>query len=108
MVQSSAEALILDRPIAYGRAIVIEAARGRARRALIDARLAAARAAGAETHLLSCRIDTGGPWAGLADLLRALLPQIEAAHPEALARHRYELALAVPELRQRFPSGTRA
>lgn len=88
---------------APGTCRIVEGGRGAARRQHVDALLAEAEARGLETHLLFCRLDTGGVWAGLADLLRALLPRVEAARPDLIAKHSYELALALPELRRRFP-----
>jgi tetratricopeptide (TPR) repeat protein len=54
-------------------------------------------------HHLDSRLRLGGPWAGLTDFLDALLPAIDAGAPELLERHRYELAMALPSLRRRFP-----
>jgi tetratricopeptide (TPR) repeat protein len=54
-------------------------------------------------HHLDARLRLGGPWAGLIDFLDALLPSIDAAAPELVERHRYELAMALPSLRKRFP-----
>jgi tetratricopeptide (TPR) repeat protein len=90
-------------PPAYGHALLIEAPRGRLRREVLAAQVEFARRSGAEAYSISCRLDLGGPWAGLSDLLRALIPHIDATYPELLWQHRYELALALPELRQRFP-----
>jgi tetratricopeptide (TPR) repeat protein len=86
-----------------GTCRIVEGGRGLARRRYIDALLAQGTADGLETHHISCRLETGGVWAGLADLLRALLPGIEAADSGLVVRHSYELALALPELRRRFP-----
>jgi len=57
----------------------------------------------AAIHLVDGRLRTGGPWAGVADFLAALLPRLEAEAPELVQRHRYELAMALPSLRRRFP-----
>jgi tetratricopeptide (TPR) repeat protein len=88
---------------APGRCVILEAGRGRARRAYVESVLDAARTAGAEALVASCSIEAGGPWAGLADILRALLPAIDDAAPELVRTHAYELSHALPELRERFP-----
>ena len=59
--------------------------------------------AGERTFLFSLALQTGGPWAGVRDVVRAILPEIEDEAPALLERHRYELALALPEMRDRFP-----
>jgi tetratricopeptide (TPR) repeat protein len=86
-----------------GRCVIVEAGRGAARRAYLESVLDAARSAGTEAHAVSCSIEAGGPWAGLADILRVLLPAIDAGAPELVRRHAYELSHALPELRTRFP-----
>ncbi len=83
--------------------LVIEAGRGQKRRQSLQELAGEARARGVEVLWASCALEMGGPWAGLADILRALLPRIETWSPETVRRHRYELALALPELRDRFP-----
>jgi tetratricopeptide (TPR) repeat protein len=88
---------------AAGTCRIIEAERGPRRRHHIEELLAEAASRGAQQHWVSCRLETGGPWAGLADILRALLPDLERTAPELLRKHSYELALALPELRRRFP-----
>ncbi len=89
--------------VASGTCRIVEGGRSAVRRDYIAGLLAQARADGIETHDISCRLETGGVWAGLADLLRALLPRIEESRPDLIAKHSYELALALPELRKRFP-----
>ncbi|TDR42452.1 tetratricopeptide repeat protein [Tahibacter aquaticus] len=85
-----------------GTLTIAAAAAGDARDSWLRAAVAQA-APAAAVHHLDCRLRLGGPWAGLADYLQALLPQIDAAAPDLLQRHRYELAQAVPSLRSRFP-----
>ncbi|HEX9985412.1 MAG TPA: tetratricopeptide repeat protein [Thermoanaerobaculia bacterium] len=82
---------------------IIEAPRGAARAEAIDTLLVQARLRGDEALHLSCRLATHGAWAGVADICRTLLPHLDAQAPELVRRHSYELALAVPELRRRFP-----
>lgn len=88
---------------APGTCRIVEVERGRRRREHIEKLLSEARSGGVQHHWVSCRLETGGPWAGLADLLRALLPDIERTAPELVRKHSYELSLALPELRLRFP-----
>ncbi len=89
--------------LVQGTCRIVEAPRGRRRREYVEELLAEGELRGSESHHLSCRLDTGGPWAGLAELLRALLPHIESGAPELIRKHSYELSLALPELRKRFP-----
>ena len=86
-----------------GTSRIVEGARGRGRREWIEEQLAEARERGCEALAVSCRLETEGAWAGVADLFRALLPAMDAAAPELVRRHSYALALTIPELRQRFP-----
>lgn len=86
-----------------GTSRIVEMARGRGRRQWIEEQLASARERGCEALAVSCRMATHGAWAGVADLFRALVPDIDAAAPELLRRHSYALALTIPELRRRFP-----
>jgi tetratricopeptide (TPR) repeat protein len=55
--------------------------------------------AGGELFILRCHFDEGGPWAGTRDLFRALLPRLESAAADLLARHDYELVHVLPELK---------
>lgn len=53
----------------------------------------------AETDLCaSCHTNLGGPYAGVASVLRALVPLVHDRAPELTARHRLELVCAVPDL----------
>ncbi|MBP6748659.1 MAG: tetratricopeptide repeat protein [Xanthomonadaceae bacterium] len=85
-----------------GNLILIEARAGIARDAWLRG-LSLSDAPNCVVHHLDSRLRLGGPWAGLSDFLDALVPAIDAAAPELLERHRYELAMAVPSLRKRFP-----
>lgn len=86
-----------------GTSRIVEGRRGPGRRRWIEDLIASARAEGAEALSVSCRLETAGVWAGVADIFRALLPAMEAADPAIIRRHSYALALMVPELRVRFP-----
>jgi len=48
---------------------------------------------------LRCRPEDRGPWAGLRELVQALLPSLGRLAPELLSRHACEICLVVPELR---------
>lgn len=91
------------RPFGPGaQVIVVEAPRGRARRARLEAWTRAARAGGASAAwLLSCEVERGGMWAGLIDWVEALLPALESEAPDLVTRHDMELFSIVPLLRQR-------
>jgi tetratricopeptide (TPR) repeat protein len=84
------------------RLIYLEAPAGQARRRYLETWLRKAAHAGANTHFLSCCFETGGPWAGLSDLLRSVLPRIERENPTLLQRHAGELTLVLPTLRRRL------
>ncbi len=85
-----------------GNLVLIEARAGAARDRWLRS-LPLAKASNCIVHHLDCRLRLGGPWAGLSDFLDAIVPAIDAAAPELLERHRYELAMALPSLRRRFP-----
>ncbi|WP_313916781.1 tetratricopeptide repeat protein [Tahibacter sp.] len=86
-----------------GSVLVAAAAAGAAREQWLRDRVAAAAPVDAAVYHLDCRLRCGGPWAGLTDYLAELVPQIDAVQPDLLEKHRYELALALPSLRSRFP-----
>ncbi|MCQ4164204.1 tetratricopeptide repeat protein [Tahibacter harae] len=86
-----------------GTLTLVSAAAGAARTHWLHEQAAAAAPASAQVHHLDCRLRCGGPWAGLTDYLAALVPQIDAQDPALLQQHHYELALALPSLRSRFP-----
>lgn len=87
--------------VAPGMVILLEAAPGLERAALLQAWLAAVQEQSNMTWYL--RVEpTEGPWAGLVGLLRALLPRLEAEAADLVVKHDYELALLLPELRERI------
>jgi len=51
---------------------------------------------------LRCHFDEGGPWAGTRDLFRVLLPTLESAAANLLAKHDYELVHVLPDLKPRL------
>jgi tetratricopeptide (TPR) repeat protein len=73
---------------------------GAARRRWLAERLAAASADGARTSLLPCDFALGGPWAGVAELLAEILPDLRAGAPELVSRHDYEILNVLPALRR--------
>lgn len=83
-----------------GKAIVLEAPAGQARRAYLGQWLGQAEERGAATWLLDCSRDSGGPWAGLNQLFLSLLPGIETRDPALLVRHDYELCIVLPLLQR--------
>ncbi|HEY1585669.1 MAG TPA: hypothetical protein VGH63_08270, partial [Polyangia bacterium] len=55
-----------------------------------------------DVDVLDCDFDVGGPWAGLNQLLRGIVPTLQAEMPALVTLHDYELALVVPELRKQI------
>lgn len=53
---------------------------------------------------VSGNLDTGGIWAGLADLLETLLPELQKTVPGAVDRHRYEITTVLPSRRREMPA----
>lgn len=87
--------------VAPGMVILVEASAGMERAALLQSYLAAVQEQSYASWYLQVK-PTDGPWAGLAGLLRALLPRLEAEAPDLVVQHDYELALLLPELRERI------
>lgn len=48
---------------------------------------------------LRCDFDEGGPWAGMRDLFRELLPSLDSEAADLLAKHDYELVHVLPDLK---------
>jgi tetratricopeptide (TPR) repeat protein len=84
-----------------GAVIAVAAPAGSARRKLLAERLGEAAAAGAQTWLLDCDFDHGGPWAGVRELVQSLVHQAagDSAGQQLLRRHDYELVRVLPTLR---------
>jgi tetratricopeptide (TPR) repeat protein len=82
-----------------GKAIVLVANDGQARRSVIETWLQSAKVDGADTWLLRTDRDRDGLWAGLQDLLIDLLPQIQSQAPDLIIQHDYELVQILPTLR---------
>jgi tetratricopeptide (TPR) repeat protein len=85
-----------------GRVSILAAQRGRQRRVLIEAAMQDAAARGFTCRLLATDFEQGGPWAGLRDLFRELVPALEDQAPDLLVQHGYELVTLLPELRRRL------
>lgn len=83
-----------------GRATIVEAAPGCARRLWLEEGLRQAQERGARTWLLSCRFADGGPWAGIHDLFASLIEEVRVQRPELLKKHDYELVHVLPELKK--------
>ncbi|HEY9422194.1 MAG TPA: hypothetical protein VIW92_12325, partial [Thermoanaerobaculia bacterium] len=79
---------------------VLAGDRGAERTAALQHQIDMARLDGCRTWLLSCDFDEGGPWAGIRDLLRSIVPNLTASRPELLERHSYELVHVLPTLRR--------
>lgn len=84
------------------RLILLEAPAGLRRRRFLEAFTAGEEAAGAAAFCLDVRAAFGGPWAGVRELLRQLVPQIEAEAPDLVEKHSTELLLVLPTLRPRL------
>lgn len=87
----------------YGRVLVIEAPGGLQREDYLRQRLQEAGQEAQETFYLRCDFDYGGPWAGITDLLRSIIDDVQAKRPELIQRHDYELAYALPEIKKSLP-----
>jgi tetratricopeptide (TPR) repeat protein len=85
-----------------GQVIVLEASRGQARREALSRWLEAARPRATRSWLVSADAEHAGIWAGLADLLDEVVPQVEQGAPEMLVRHDAELLAVLPDLRERL------
>jgi len=48
---------------------------------------------------LRCHFKEGGPWAGIRDLFRELLPGLDSEDADLLAKHDYELVHVLPDLK---------
>lgn len=89
-----------DATLDAGRVIVIEAPRIAGLQSEIGNRLRALESTARPIRVLDCDARKGGIWAGLADWLRDLHPQIAERAPELVQRHSHELVTVVPSLRR--------
>jgi tetratricopeptide (TPR) repeat protein len=78
---------------------IVEAPPGSQRRGWLTAHLQEMGALGTQTFFASCDFDSGGPWAGVNDVLSAMLPQIQEQRNDLVERHLYELIHVIPELK---------
>lgn len=83
-----------------GRVLVIEASPTATLQGRIESRLRELEAHSRPIRVLDCDSRKGGIWAGLADWLRDLYPQLEERAPELVERHSHELVTIVPSLRR--------
>ena len=79
---------------------IIEAWRSSARRQWLQKRVSAVAEGATRTFVVGCDFDLEGPWAGLKDLISALLPEIQSQRPELIDLHGRELTSALPHLRK--------
>lgn len=86
------------------RLILVEAPAGARRRQWLEDFASAERAAGAATFDFDARAAFGGPWAGVRELLRPLVPLLEAEAPDLIDKHSTELLLVLPTVRPRLKS----
>lgn len=84
-----------------GTVLLVEAERGPERSALLD-RWLADRAADGRAWRLPCDTAAGGTWAGVAEWVSAVLPEIERDEPDLLTRHDSELVAVLPALTRRI------
>lgn len=82
-----------------GRLVLVVAPSGDQREAYLRRCLHELGGAPGSSFYLRCDFDQGGPWAGVNDLFREILPDLRASHPDLLDRHSYELVHVLPELR---------
>ncbi len=77
---------------------VVEAFDTSERKRLLAAWLERQHHSGATTHFVSCDSQRAGLWAGLSDLLRGIVPEVEGEAPDLIRRHSHELTLVLPSL----------
>jgi tetratricopeptide (TPR) repeat protein len=86
------------------RLVLLEAPAGAARRRYLEEWAGQERAPRAASWYLPANADFGGPWAGVKELLRGLLPLVEKEAPELMARHDTELLHVLPTLKKKLPA----
>jgi tetratricopeptide (TPR) repeat protein len=79
---------------------IIEAWGGSARQQWLRERVSVVAEGTTRTFVVGCDFDLEGPWAGLKDLISALLPGIQSLRPELIDLHGRELTSALPHLRK--------
>lgn len=77
---------------------VVEAFDTSERKRLLATWLERQRHSGTAAHFVSCDSRRVGLWAGLSDLLRAIVPEVEREAPDLIRRHSRELTLVLPSL----------
>lgn len=84
-----------------GQVVIVEAPPGHERRQAL-ATLVAEAGKDEFARLLVCDFAGHGPWAGLAELLGELLPEMEKEMADMVTQHHQELGLILPETRARL------
>lgn len=87
-----------------GHTLVLEAAAGPSRERLLQQVVAEAGTA-SNAHVFNADINEAGPWTGLQQLLRNMLPRLRAEAPDLLEKHAYELEHILPELDGKLAQG---
>ncbi|RKH68964.1 tetratricopeptide repeat protein [Corallococcus aberystwythensis] len=87
-----------------GHTVVLEAMPGSSREGLLKQLVAEAGTA-SNAHVFSADMNEAGPWTGLQQLLRAMLPRLRAEAPDLLERHAQELEHILPELDGQLTQG---
>lgn len=89
-------------PDRKARLVRLEATSGAGRERYLRDWLAGEAEKDAVAAYVRCDAAFGGPWAGVTELLRLLVPRIEKEAPELIDRHNHELLLVLPTLRSRL------
>lgn len=77
---------------------VVEAFDTSERKRLLTAWLERQRHSGAAAYFVSCDSERAGLWAGLSDLFRVIVPEVEREAPDLVRHHSHELTLVLPSL----------
>lgn len=85
-----------------GKVIVLEAEPGQNRSVLIQQWLQEVEVKGATNRFLICDCNESGSWAGVNDLLNAIVPEIQTLAPDLIIKHDYELVKVLPSLQRKI------
>lgn len=89
---------------------LIEAIPGKRRREALELLASTVTHGCGEPIILNGDFDGGGPWSGVSDLFRLIVPSLRHRRPDLFERHNLELIHALPEIRHecesRFPTLT--
>jgi tetratricopeptide (TPR) repeat protein len=92
------EARQLGSSLVPGKVFLLEAAPGAARGRFLEELSIGAADGGARTWLLDCGFHRGGLWAGVNELFRTQIREIQKRRPDLVQKHDYELVCLLPEL----------